>query len=195
MQRYLGQIVTQLLHRFYYARDPHSALNYVETGTIRDRHPIRNDPDDARSTLAVARWAKEFTNRPRRARIFSVDTNETHLKIAAEVLGEEKLSATFLCGTLKQVINLIPSQVDFVLLDSAADPAVTYEEFKLLRPLLRQPEGAIVVIDDIGRNHVNKGEYVLERMDAEKRYWKMVGRFIAAIPFGPTAEKVVREFK
>lgn len=175
--RPLGHVVVDWLTRL--SRITPGPLCYVETGTIRDREPFPGDPVDARSTLAVARWLRRHGGKG-----FSIDLSSKHVAISRAVLLQERLQDTFeiLCGDGADILRDLEARPDFVLLDSDSDPEVTFREFIAVREKLRQP--AFVMIDDIGRNGVNKGQKVLELMTREHQPWCMVDRFIAIIAFG-----------
>ena len=180
---YLGHTVTSLLNALYALKK--EPLSYLETGTMRHEVLEKDEPSDARSTLAAARWLRHHGGSG-----VSIDNYAPHVELSRRVLLREELTTVaVLEGVAPSLIPQLGGEYDFVLLDSASCPHVTWEEFKTVITYLRKP--ALIVIDDIGRNGINKGELVLKNTVLN---WKMVARHVAAIPFGSDADTLLRNW-
>lgn len=194
----LGHTVVRYLDKLWNLeksrRGLHS-LNYVETGSVRHRHPNPGDAVDARSTLAVARWAEahkeEFASPHSPFNAYSLDLCQKHIDIAKEVLAEENLGHTFqfLRGDGAASLSQLPGMFRFVLLDSDSDPEVTWREYQEVVGRMQTP--GLILIDDIGRNGVNKGLRVLADRTRRELPYKMVARYVVGIPFGKDVEALL----
>ena len=125
------------------------ALTIVETGTIRD---VRDqyESGDGHSTLYIAQW---LSNRKYRHLFYSIDLyTETSMKYLKSkgLLNEVNLiqsdSLRFLKGYTQNV--------DFFYLDSANDPSLIFEEYKVAKSKLNK--GGIIVVDDVVDNEHEK---------------------------------------
>jgi predicted O-methyltransferase YrrM len=120
-----------------------------------------------------------------------VDLHPPHLDCAQEVLAAESLEDTFsfLQGDGARVIEGLTGPFNLVLLDSDSDSRVTEREYLALQGKLQDP--GFVVIDDIGRNGVNKGALVLAQRTKDRLPWKQIAQYVACIPIGPQATRAL----
>lgn len=180
---FLGHTVTSLLNALYALKK--APIHYLETGTMRHEVLAKDEPSDARSTLAAARWLQRHGGSG-----LSIDNYTPHVELSRRVLLREELTSVAVVeGVAPALVPQLGGEYDFVLLDSASCPHVTWDEFQTVIGYLRKP--ALIVIDDIGRNGINKGEIVLKMTVLN---WKMVARHVAAIPFGSEADALLRNW-
>lgn len=185
----LGHTIIRVLNALH-SMDFKRSLTYIETGTCKDLNAHPGDPEDARSTLAVARWVRN--NYHTGHRCFSIDLHAKHLNIAKQVLERENLSVfEFIeedgAKALQYLGNFRPN---LVLLDADSEFDSTYREYKSIIDFMDDP--AFMLIDDINRNGVNKGKLILEERTRLSLPWKMVARYVAVIPFGVEAVRMMK---
>lgn len=187
----LGHIVPDLLTRLSAVKS--GPLNIVETGTsyLPEREEAERDHEH-RSTIAIAEWIAKTGIRHS---FYSLDSEAHHIEVCRESLQRAGVldHAHHLLGTASESLTQFRLPWDFVLLDSDSDPNPILKEFQQVRVSLREP--SIVVIDDIGRNGIDKGGLVLPLVRSWGIKVFMVERYVAAIGFGTQAVKVLEEYR
>lgn len=186
----LGHTILRVLDVLH-SLDNRKPITFMETGTCRDLNPDPGDPEDARSTLAVARWV---ANNPLSGhRCFSIDLHAKHLEIAKQVLGKEKLSELFefiQSNGSTGLASLAKFKPNVVLLDADSNHGTTYEEYKSIVDHMDIP--GFIIIDDINRNGINKGKLILEERLHLSLPWKMIAKHVAIVPIGSVALEATR---
>lgn len=186
----LGQIVVALLEKQYAALK--RPLVIAETGTMYVVQLEAGETDlRARSTFAITNWIEETGCKLHQ--FYSIDLDRGHINDCRETLGSLAENVSHIHSTGGQGLSNLASWADFVLLDADSDADAIAEEFDVIAPSIRR-RGGIIVIDDVFKPaKVNKGRKVLPRLEAEGKLWYPLGGIAAGIPFGQTAEEIVRE--
>lgn len=180
---FLGHTVASLLTALSTLKK--EPITYLETGTMRHEVLEKGEAFDARSTVAAAQWLDKHHGKG-----LSIDNYAPHVELSRKVLRESNLSSVeVVLGTLGPVVHERKPLLDFVLLDSASNGENTWTEYQDVLVYMKAP--ALIVIDDIGRNGVNKGSVVLKRTTLN---WRMVARYVVAIPLGVEAERLLHKW-
>lgn len=136
-----------------------SAISVLETGRARNRHWSYTDGN---STFFFAHLANV-------RRLISIDNDSEDF---TGFSGTKEYCEHYLPNRDREVVELINGDsvtqinslgddvvLDFVLLDSANDPDVTFREYQAVKRLL-SPKGAVVCIDDVSGSG-KKGDIVV----------------------------------
>lgn len=185
----LGTICVELLGDLYHITA--HPLTIVETGTvyIDALEPEEKDLYE-RSTLAIARWIERTGDSHR---FISIDYDGQHIETSKRVLAEHGLDGIVehMRGDSALLMRNFQFPVDFVLLDSAAEPDITLGEYCAIFPVIREP--GIVVIDDCfkTRERVNKGKLAIPYAERQgHRQWPLRNQ-ARGIGFGQKGEAIV----
>ena len=109
----------------------------VEIGSIRI--PI-DSASDGFSTMYLAQEAKNLG-----AHFFTVDLEQSHLRMAAGLMLERDLPAFLVWGDGLEFLTRAPLEIDFLYLDGS-EPVSTMKQFQAAESKLTP--GAVVCIDD-----------------------------------------------
>ena len=171
-------------------------LRLLEIGCSRHVQPGAQDPVMARSTYAIGTFLKEFP----KATAISVDFWPEHIRLCDEMLnlsgfsdartqGRHSLICSDGATALKSVAD---KSLDLVCLDGDSCEKTTYAEYLEVLRCLEYP--AIVIIDDINRNNVNKGAHVIEHLFRKRRNFWMLSRWVMAVGYGSAAEDLLDRY-
>ena len=93
-------------------------------------------------TEHLAQYCKEV-----KATFYTVDIEPEHTQFILNLAQEQNLPINVINSDGNLFLSHLRERIDFLYLDSADDPKISFEQFKTVEPYLTQE--AIVVIDDI----------------------------------------------
>lgn len=158
----LSRLLTSVLDETW-AQVGGRPLFVLETGSVRSE-----TPEDGHSTVALAWWARDRGARG----VHTFVSVDLETGVAERLLKREGLDGfvSFWRGDSRELLRRVDRPVDVALLDSADDPAVALEEFKLLEPHLLATSA--VLVDDF----VTKGAHVLPYATGRGWRWTPLDR-------------------
>ena len=132
IMHHVVEALRQAIHDFH----PEPKILVLETGTIRSHHELHN------STLHISNTLGN------RGKLTSVDINPESVQISRQLCQHATNVEWILSDSISYLKSLDYRKYHFVLLDSANDPDVIFNEFALVAP--RIVEMGVLMIDDAG---------------------------------------------